>query len=280
MTKQVINIGTSANDGTGDTLRAAMDICNDNFTELYSRQGPVSGSLYPDVINAVKYIEINEIQRGDLFCITEIKCAVANGSDYDYLIEISRVSAIAGSPEAICRYEATVSSLKTGLTLVSIPEYSGSAYYAKMVINWSLLTAGTDYQMANYADGALFAINVNSARFNDNESSIQTISSGDNSQVLDGSKRLYRIPVVAEGQIVTLCPVEDAVGDVIITCSSPVEELLIYAKTTDKIEGVTAGLITIESSNAFSMKLIPLKSEVEWVIGDPGAANYSISSDV
>jgi hypothetical protein len=149
-----------------------------------------------------------------------------------------------------------------------------------MVINWSLLTAGTDYQMANYADGALFAINVNSARFNDNESSIQTISSGDNSQVLDGSKRLYRIPVVAEGQIVTLCPVEDAVGDVIITCSSPVEELLIYAKTTDKIEGVTAGLITIESSNAFSMKLIPLKSEVEWVIGDPGAANYSISSDV
>ena len=34
--KQVINIGTTANDGTGSTLREAMDICNDNFTELYS----------------------------------------------------------------------------------------------------------------------------------------------------------------------------------------------------------------------------------------------------
>ena len=39
MTKQTINIGTSANDGTGSTLRAAFDICNDNFTELYDGTG-------------------------------------------------------------------------------------------------------------------------------------------------------------------------------------------------------------------------------------------------
>jgi hypothetical protein len=36
MAKQAINIGTLANDGTGDTLRAALDKCNDNFTELYA----------------------------------------------------------------------------------------------------------------------------------------------------------------------------------------------------------------------------------------------------
>lgn len=36
MAKQAINIGTSANDGTGDTLRAALDKCNDNFDELYA----------------------------------------------------------------------------------------------------------------------------------------------------------------------------------------------------------------------------------------------------
>ena len=35
MAKQTINIGTAGNDGTGNTLRAAMDMCNDNFTELY-----------------------------------------------------------------------------------------------------------------------------------------------------------------------------------------------------------------------------------------------------
>ena len=39
MAKQTINIGTSANDGTGSTLRAAFDICNDNFTELYDGSG-------------------------------------------------------------------------------------------------------------------------------------------------------------------------------------------------------------------------------------------------
>ena len=35
MAKQVINSGTIANDGTGDTLRAAADKINSNFTEVY-----------------------------------------------------------------------------------------------------------------------------------------------------------------------------------------------------------------------------------------------------
>ena len=39
MAKQTIGIGSAANDGTGDTLRAAFDICNDNFTELYDGSG-------------------------------------------------------------------------------------------------------------------------------------------------------------------------------------------------------------------------------------------------
>ena len=34
--KQVISIGTTANDGTGDPLRSAFDKVNDNFTELYT----------------------------------------------------------------------------------------------------------------------------------------------------------------------------------------------------------------------------------------------------
>jgi hypothetical protein len=36
MAKQVIGIGSAANDGTGDPLRTAFDKINDNFTELYS----------------------------------------------------------------------------------------------------------------------------------------------------------------------------------------------------------------------------------------------------
>jgi hypothetical protein len=36
MTKQVIGIGSSANDGTGDPFRTAFDKANQNFSELYA----------------------------------------------------------------------------------------------------------------------------------------------------------------------------------------------------------------------------------------------------
>ena len=39
MAKQVINIGATANDGTGTPLRDAMDIVNDNFNERYQSSG-------------------------------------------------------------------------------------------------------------------------------------------------------------------------------------------------------------------------------------------------
>ena len=39
MAKQTINIGASANDGTGTPLRTSFDYCNLNFTELYTALG-------------------------------------------------------------------------------------------------------------------------------------------------------------------------------------------------------------------------------------------------
>lgn len=39
MAKQVINIGRSANDRSGDPLRTAFDKVNQNFTELYNLTG-------------------------------------------------------------------------------------------------------------------------------------------------------------------------------------------------------------------------------------------------
>ena len=43
MAQQTINIGTVANDGTGDPLRTAFDKANDNFTELYGMGGDITG---------------------------------------------------------------------------------------------------------------------------------------------------------------------------------------------------------------------------------------------
>ena len=39
MAKSIISTGTVANDGTGDTIRAAMTKVNDNFTEVYDALG-------------------------------------------------------------------------------------------------------------------------------------------------------------------------------------------------------------------------------------------------
>ena len=44
MAKQTINIGTAANDGTGDPLRTSFDKANDNFDEIYLA-GPVGTNI-------------------------------------------------------------------------------------------------------------------------------------------------------------------------------------------------------------------------------------------
>jgi len=49
MTREIIATGTSANDGTGDTLRQGADKINNNFEELYLFLGGDSTSLSPQI---------------------------------------------------------------------------------------------------------------------------------------------------------------------------------------------------------------------------------------
>ena len=50
MTKQTINRGTAANDGTGDNLRAGAAKINENFDELYTVLGDGTTLLSGDYI--------------------------------------------------------------------------------------------------------------------------------------------------------------------------------------------------------------------------------------
>lgn len=52
MTRQVINIGNSANDGTGDPLRTAFDKINDNFVELYGADEDATTFVNPTLAGA------------------------------------------------------------------------------------------------------------------------------------------------------------------------------------------------------------------------------------
>ena len=51
MSKQSLNLGSAANDNTGDTLRAGGDKINDNFTEIYAAIGN-GADIQIDVTNA------------------------------------------------------------------------------------------------------------------------------------------------------------------------------------------------------------------------------------
>ena len=68
MAKQTIAIGTTANDGTGSSLRAAFDICNDNFTEIYDAATPSGANvtLQGDVtvVGHVSLADNKEIRLG------------------------------------------------------------------------------------------------------------------------------------------------------------------------------------------------------------------------
>src|SRR6478609_372301 len=59
MAKQTVNIGASANDGTGDPLRTAFDKLNDNFDELYLNSANVvttGGTITLDCNNQIQRI--------------------------------------------------------------------------------------------------------------------------------------------------------------------------------------------------------------------------------
>ena len=45
MAKQTISIGSTANDGTGTTIRAGGDLINDNFNEIYNYLGTDGSNL-------------------------------------------------------------------------------------------------------------------------------------------------------------------------------------------------------------------------------------------
>ena len=58
MAQQTLNVGTNANDGTGDTLRVAMQKVNDMFTELYL--SPLSGGDFEFSGNEIRATRSND----------------------------------------------------------------------------------------------------------------------------------------------------------------------------------------------------------------------------
>ena len=69
MAKQTVNLGTTANDGTGDPLRTAFDKLNDNFDEVYGNNFVTNAMLNDDIVDhdelAARYSEEVDISDYD-----------------------------------------------------------------------------------------------------------------------------------------------------------------------------------------------------------------------
>jgi hypothetical protein len=78
MAKQVINIGTSANDGTGDKVRNAFAKCNANFTELYDAGGEFFIEKTKAEIDTL--ISGNDLVKGATYKITDCDVACYGGT--------------------------------------------------------------------------------------------------------------------------------------------------------------------------------------------------------
>ena len=115
MAQQTLNIGATANDGTGDTLRVAMDKVNDNFDEIYA------SPIISDFIT----ITGNEIR--------------ANRSNDDLVLEPSGTGVVATPSITIdSNINITDNIIKTTQSdsdLILEPNGSGSVVIAKVDIN-------------------------------------------------------------------------------------------------------------------------------------------------
>jgi len=114
MAKQTIGIGSAANDGTGDTLRAAFDICNDNFTELYDGSGGLLHKI--EGTNFTGSLLIGHSTTGTL-----------DNAFYNTALGIGALDALTtGDTNVAIGYNAGT-SINSGETNVVIGAYSGDA---------------------------------------------------------------------------------------------------------------------------------------------------------
>lgn len=76
MAKQVINIGATANDGTGDTLRVAFGKMNSNFNELYVYVGNVRKQDWVEPYNYIGKAPVGSLDSQSVWTIKRLTVAI------------------------------------------------------------------------------------------------------------------------------------------------------------------------------------------------------------
>ena len=145
MAKQTINIGTSANDGTGDPLRTAMDKTNDNFTELYNGAGGVadgsvtSAKLAADAVTQAKIaadaVGANQLASSAVVTASIVDSNVTTAKIADNNITTSKLADDAISYAKMGAEFTTIQAL-TGTTV----DWSAATVFTKTITGTEALT--------------------------------------------------------------------------------------------------------------------------------------------
>lgn len=116
MAKQVVNIGTSANDGTGDPLRTAFDKINDNFTEVYT------GAAFSNVdVDVTGYWEFQNPAG-----MTVVADPLVYNS-YVWIAADEGYNSPGGYTNAFIDLEANKNGVAGGAIYASVAQYDGGA---------------------------------------------------------------------------------------------------------------------------------------------------------
>jgi hypothetical protein len=126
MTQQTINTGTTANDGTGDTLRIAGNKINSNFTELYNILG--GGTTYLSLSNSG--LIFNDVYDVTLAAVTPTAARIIN------LPDASGTVVLAGNTATLSN-KTLASPIINSPTITSMVLHAGAQNYTFVASNIS-----------------------------------------------------------------------------------------------------------------------------------------------
>lgn len=120
MSQQLINTGTSANDGTGDSLRTSFTKTNSNFTELYTNLLPNLTTVTSNTVLTTQTLVLANVSAaGNDIVVTLPNCAtrantyvVVRSHDPDGLGYDTKVNTAVGEGQ-IYSNPSTITSLVT-----------------------------------------------------------------------------------------------------------------------------------------------------------------------
>lgn len=181
MAKQTIFLGTTANDGTGTPLRDSLDICNDNFDELYSAAKfgvwNYNNNLGSQAITATTWAKVNNDGAGAFTYLggalsgVDIYNTTTSQFDYSDLVLYDSVdirfdanmTTTAANQEVLVRLLLSVGSLNIPLTFISTQFKTAGAHALVGLIQNQIFTENVrtnPSQIEIYSDASL-TLNLN-----------------------------------------------------------------------------------------------------------------------